>query len=110
MLTAAEFTRLLKVHGVPATWLQAKPPAQNTGVRVIFGTVGYTLQDETIANAYGADAHKIQVLASDLPEPPAKFDAFLVAGKRHVVDVAMPMVERGTGAVTYYICVCKGVS
>jgi hypothetical protein len=110
MLTKAEFTRLLKIHGVPATWIQPGAAPLSKNIQLVFSLVGREISDEAIVNAYGADAHKLQVLSDDLPVAPAKFDAFLVGGKRHVVDVVIPMFERGTGALVYYICVCKGVS
>lgn len=76
-------------------WTAAKPPAPTATV------VGHLRQlgkgDEELINAYGTDGVEITCKADDFPQPPEKFDAFLVKGHRYVAqDVRMQVGFSGS--------------
>lgn len=107
MLSAAEFSVLLRYHGGPLTWTQAKPPGQTAQLQGIVDSVRNA--PENIVNAYGVDGWQIQVAAADLPVPPAKFDKFTDGGGHSfVIDDLVAHKQRGTGEVTHYTCYAKG--
>lgn len=107
MLSAAEFSRLRDVLGSPITWTQAKAPNASASCSGIIDSVRNA--PEKIVQAYGVDGWQIQVLASDLPAPPVKFDTIEDgSGRRFVLDDVVAHKERGTGATVHYTCYAKG--
>ena len=86
-------------------WTAAKPPQPTATV------VGHLRQlgkgDEELINAYGADGVEITCKATDFPQAPEKFDAFVVKGHRYVAqDVRMQIGF--SGAPLLYRIYCKG--
>lgn len=107
MLTPAEFNTLLAVTGEPVSLTQAKPPQASYNIRAIVQDM--TKAPENIVNAYGLSGKSFQFPASGFAVPPEKFDTVVRAnGDRYTLDVVNAELQRGSGAVSYYIAYAKG--
>lgn len=106
MLTPAEFTQLRFVLGVPVTFSSAKPPSVSKEIDAIVQPINS--RDEGLINSYGVGAKTIQILASDLPIAPLKFDTVICAGERMVIDTVVAHNTRNSGAVCFYLCYVQG--
>jgi hypothetical protein len=106
MLTVLEFIQLREVLGIPITYTTAKPPVVVKNLKAIVQPVNS--RDEALVNSYGVGAKTIQILASDLPIAPLKFDTVLCQNERMVIDTVVTQNTRGTGAISFYLCYVKG--
>ena len=106
MLTKEEFIQLRSAVGVPVNFTSAKPPSFSRSITAIVQSVNS--EEEALVNAYGVGAKTIQILSTDLPEPPLKFDTVMCQGERLVIDAVVTHNTRVTGNVCFYLCYVKG--
>ena len=98
------FTTAIDALGVPATWTQAKPPADTKNITVGFRTAGK--DDQEIVAAYGIAAKIITMKAADFTTDPEKFDSLLIMNERYTLDAVMPV--HLNGAIIGYKAYARG--
>lgn len=109
MLTPAEFSTLLSVHGEPVVLTRAKAPQGPVNLRAIIQNTARA--PENVVNAYGLTGRTVQFLASAMAVPPEKFDTVTRAtGEEITLDLVEPVHQRGTGSVSYYVAYAKGAA
>lgn len=81
----------INLLGLPATWIQAKPPNASKGITVGFKTAGW--KDTEVVNSYGYGAKIITMKAVDFTTTiPEKYDTIEVNGERYTLDEVMPVM------------------
>lgn len=102
---AGGFNTAIDTLGVPMQWTSAKDDLKTANIVGGFRTVGK--DDQVIINSYGIETKVITIKAGATPEPPLKFDRFVVHGEVYVAQSSHQI--HLNGVLIGHKCYCKGL-
>ena len=107
MWSKQDYESVINTLGVSAIYSTAKSPVVTKTITVGFASA--SKEDVAIVNSYGIGARIITVKASDMTQPPVKFDHVMIGTEKFVFDTVNDVHLPG-GAVVGYRCYCRGKS
>ena len=107
MWTRADYEKVIKTLGVPASLHYARPAADQPLSAVGFASL--SKEDAVIINALGVSAKVITIMESEVTtRHPVKFDSITIGTEKYTIDTVNPVHLQG-GQVVGFRCFCKGI-